>query len=80
MHTITLNVNDNAYDKIIYFLTNLKDINILKDEVSSDEIDPTKLAKEHFDYISKDELEEIKDLSKKRNSKNYVSMDKIDWK
>jgi len=60
MIAISLNIRDEIYDKVIYFLNSLpkQDVQIIKKEVI-EEIDPTTLPKNHFDYISQEELDEI---------------------
>lgn len=38
MHTLTLNIQDNAYDKILYFLKNLShDVEIINDKTIAQE-------------------------------------------
>jgi hypothetical protein len=38
MHNIALNVTNNAYEHLIYFLSNLKDdVEVVKDEITIDE-------------------------------------------
>jgi len=40
MHNIALTVNNNAYEHLIYFLSNLKDdVEVIKDEIVSRSID-----------------------------------------
>lgn len=49
MHNIALNVNNNAYEHLIYFLSNLKDdVEVLRDEiiVNNSEIEDTKFKDE----------------------------------
>jgi len=61
MHSITLNVNNDAYEHLIYFLSNLKDdVEVLKDEIYSDkfEIDKTHCIKT-VSKIQKGELEDF---------------------
>ncbi|MCX6074601.1 MAG: hypothetical protein NTY39_09810 [Campylobacterales bacterium] len=63
MIALNLNIREEVYEKIIYFLQSLpkKDVQIVQKRVI-DEIDPTILPKEHFDYISKNELDEMSRL------------------
>jgi len=60
MITVTLNIQDEAYEKVMYLIDSLpkKDIKVVKKTVI-EEIDPTLLDKDDFDYISKDELDKI---------------------
>ncbi len=47
MHDITLEVNNNAYEHLIYFLSNLKDdVRVLKDEVVSKSMEDDKFSQE----------------------------------
>ena len=62
MHNIVLNVNNIAYEHLIYFLSNLKDdVEVLKDEIcdSSFEIDKNHCIK----TLAKIESGEIEDFS-----------------
>lgn len=63
MIALNLNIRDEVYDKVMYFLQSLpkKDVQIVQRAVI-DEIDPTVLSKDDFDYISKDELENMTKL------------------
>jgi len=63
MIALNLNIREEVYEKIIYFLHSLpkKDVQIVQKRVI-DEIDPTVLPKEHFDYIDKNELDEMSRL------------------
>jgi len=55
MHTVTLMVNESVFDKFQWLISQFSK----KDIVIVDEIDPTKLPINHFDYISKEEMSEI---------------------
>jgi len=69
MHTITLNVKDNVFDKIIYFLKNLP-----KDEV---EIIEDKVVKENedIDYWSEEELKNFGKYSVGLSSNDFDDED-----
>lgn len=60
MIAVNLNIPDEAYEKIMYLLKGLpkKDIQIIKTR-TIEEIDPTTLPKDDFDYMSKEYLVEI---------------------
>ncbi len=55
MHTVTLMVNESVFDKFQWLISQFSK----KDIVIIDEIDPTKLPINHFDYISKEDMREI---------------------
>jgi hypothetical protein len=72
MIAINLNVKDEVYDKVMYLLNSLpkQDVQIANKRVIP-EIDITNLSKNDFDYISKEDLKKIDDLSAKiKNGKN----------
>jgi len=47
MHNIALKVNNNAYEHLIYFLSNLKDdVEVIKDEIVSKSIENDEFSKE----------------------------------
>lgn len=60
MKEISLNVEDGAYEHVMYFLNSLprKDVQIIESK-NIEEIDPTALPKDDFDYMSKEDLKEI---------------------
>ena len=60
MIAVNLNIADEVYEKVMYFLSSLpkKDIQIIKTR-TIEEIDPTILPKDDFDYMSREYLEEI---------------------
>ncbi len=81
MIALNLNIRDEVYDKVMYFLQSLpkNDIEIVQ-KVAIEEIDPTSLPKEHFDYISKEELEEMDRVlaeAKKIGFKNLKTFDEF---
>lgn len=68
MHNIALNVNNNAYEHLIYFLSNLKDdVEVIKDEICDDEF---QIDKNHC----------INTLHKIKNNKteNFQPIDDVD--
>ena len=72
MIAINLNIKDEVYDKVMYLLNSLpkQDVQIANKRVIP-EIDITNLSKNDFDYISKEDLKKIDDLSAKiKNGKN----------
>ncbi|MEA2099928.1 MAG: hypothetical protein U9P72_07350 [Campylobacterota bacterium] len=47
MHNIALKVNNNAYEHLIYFLSNLKDdVEVIKDEIVSQSTEDDELTQE----------------------------------
>lgn len=60
MVSIRLNISDDVYDDVVEFLDSLlrKDIQIIKKDFI-EEVDPTKLPQNHFDYMSEEELYEM---------------------
>jgi hypothetical protein len=72
MIAINLNIKDEVYDKVMYLLNSLpkQDVQIASKRIIP-EIDVTNLSKNDFDYISKEDLKKIDDLSAKiKNDKN----------
>jgi len=72
MIAINLNIKDEVYDKVMYLLNSLpkQDVQIANKRVIP-EIDITNLSKNDFDYMSKEDLKKIDDLSAKiKNGKN----------
>jgi len=75
MHNLNLNVSDNAYEHLIYFISNIKDdIKIVKDEVIKP-LDIEIVTEDDPDYqiILKGREERAK------HPENYISEDEIDW-
>lgn len=78
MIAVSLSIKDEAYERVMYLINSLpkKDIKIIKKTII-EEIDPTLLDKEDFDYISGDDLnkmdKEIADAKREGldNLKNY---------
>jgi len=64
MIAVNLNIRDEMYEKIMYFLKSLpkQDIQIVSYE-KIEEINPTTLPKEHFDYLSQEEMDELDRMS-----------------
>ena len=64
MIAVNLNIRDEMYEKIMYFLKSLpkQDIQIVSYE-KIEEINPTTLPKEHFDYLSQEEMDELDKMS-----------------
>ncbi len=60
MIAVNLNIQESVYEKVMYFLKSLpkQDIQIITKRVI-EEIDPAVLHKDHFDYISQKELNEM---------------------
>lgn len=60
MIAVNLSIQDEAYEKVMYLINSLpkKDIKIIKKTIIQ-EIDPTSLEKEDFDYISRDDLSKM---------------------
>ena len=60
MIAVNLNIDEKAYDKVMYILNALpkKDIKIIDKRVI-EEIDPTTLNKNDFDYMSKKDLKKL---------------------
>jgi len=75
MITVNLNIADEAYEKIMYLLKALpqKDIQIIKTK-AIEEIDPTTLPKDDFDYMSKEYLEEIDKNIKEAKEKGFHNL------
>ncbi len=47
MHSVTLNISDNAYNHLMYFISHIKnDIAILKDEIIKKDLKDITLSKE----------------------------------
>ncbi len=65
MRTVSLKIEDSVYDKVMYLLKLFpqKDVKIIQERVI-EEIDVVNLPKNHFDYMSEKELEDIDKLSK----------------
>jgi len=81
MIAINLSIKNEAYEKVMYILNSLpkQDVQILRENII-EEIDPTSLPEDDFDYIGKEELEKIdKELSeaKKEQFKNLKSFDEL---
>ncbi len=81
MIALNLSIRDEAYEKVIYLLNSLpkQDVQILKKNFI-EEIDPTSLPKDNFDYMSKKELEKIDKLladAKKEGFENLKSFDEL---
>lgn len=78
MIAVNLNIQDEAYEKVMYFLNSLpkQDIQIIINE-PIEEIDPTKLPKDDFDYMSQEYLDDMdKEVAKAKakgfqNSQSY---------
>ncbi len=60
MIAVNLNIKEGVYDKVMYLLKSLpkEDVKIVG-ERNIEEIDPTKLPKDDFDFMSKDYLKHI---------------------
>lgn len=60
MIAVNLNIEEKAYERVMYILNALpkQDVQIIEKKVI-EEIDPTTLDKNDFDYISQEELDEI---------------------
>jgi len=81
MIAVNLNIKDEVYDKVMYLLNSLpkQDVQIVEKRVIK-EIDPTTLPKNHFDYISKEELKAInKESEKIRNDdfSNFIDFEEL---
>ena len=81
MAVINLNIRDEVLDKVMYILKSLpkKDVQIISQQ-TIEEIDPTKLPKDHFDYMSPKELSKIDVLieeAKKSGFKNMQNFDEL---
>ena len=82
MITVNLNIKDEVYDKVMYLLNSLpkQDVQIVEKRVIK-EIDFTTLPKEHFDYISQEELNNMNEEMQKvkdGDSSNFVDFQ--EWK
>ncbi len=82
MIAVKLNIQDEVYEKVMYFLKSLpkQDIQII-DKKIIDEVNPTVLSENNFDYISQKELDEMdKEMIKVKNgdTNNFVDFEK--WK
>ena len=77
MHTVTLNINDNAYNHLMYFVSNTNnDIEIIEDEVIQDlDLDIEVVTEDDPDYqiILRGREERI------THPENYGTLDDIDW-
>jgi hypothetical protein len=73
MHTITLNVNDNAYNNLMCFLSNKNDIKIIKDKIIDLDIEAINENDLDYMYILKGREE------RKKYPENYGELDDIDW-
>ena len=75
MHTLTLNINNNAYINLMSFISNSDDdIKIVKDEVT-EPLDIEVVTEDDPDYqiILRGRKERI------THPENYLSEDEIDW-
>ena len=68
-------IKDDCKSDIKLFEEYIEDI--IKEKKDLKEIDPTILDKNDFDYISKDEFEELKANSKNRDLNEYVYWDDV---
>jgi hypothetical protein len=64
MHNIVLNVNNTAYEHLIYFLSHLKDdVEVLKDEICDTQFEiDTNHCKETLEKIENDKVEDFKPI------------------
>ena len=81
MIAVKLNINEKAYEKIMYILNSLpkSDVKIVHEQ-KIEEIDPKKLSQNDFDYISPDRLKEIDgmiEVAKKEDLNNLKSFDEL---
>ena len=75
MHNLTLNISSNAYEHLIYFISNIKDdVEIIKDEIIKP-LDIEVVKENDPDY--KIILQGRED--RKINPQNYISEDDINW-
>ncbi len=73
MHNIALKVNNNAYEHLIYFLSNLKDdVEVIKDELVS-----KKMIDDEF-KINEDYCQEMADKIKLGNINDFKPIDDVD--
>jgi hypothetical protein len=65
MIAVSLNIRDEISEKIMYFLKSLpkQDIQIVSYE-KIEEINPTTLPKDNFDYMTQEEIEELERMSR----------------
>lgn len=77
MIKVNLDIQDEAYDNVMYILNSLPK-NDVKINNNIKEIDPTKLSKNHFDYMSKEELIEINEMSKMIKNGDLNEFENID--
>jgi 2-phosphoglycerate kinase len=70
MIAVNLNIDEKAYERVMYILNALpkKDIKIINKRVI-EEIDPTTLDKNDFDYMSKKALKKLDKKMKKAKKK-----------
>ncbi len=75
MIAVNLNIQENVYDKVMYLLKSLpkKDVQILEKRVI-EVIDPIKLPKDHFDYMSQEELNKIDDDIKQAKKQGFENL------
>lgn len=73
MIAVNLNIEEKAYEKVMYLLNSLpkKDIEIINKRVI-EEIDPSTLDKDDFDYMSKKALKKL-DKKVKKAKKNGLN-------
>lgn len=81
MTALNLNIRDEVLDKVLYFLESLpiQDVQIVQRRII-EEINPTSLPKEHFDYMSQAELDEMDKLvadAIKDGLENFKSLDEF---
>ena len=81
MIVVSLNIKDEVYDKVMYLLNSLpkQNIQIIEKRVIK-EINPTTLPKEHFDYMSKEELDAMEteiEKVKNGNLSNFVDFEEL---
>jgi hypothetical protein len=64
MIAVSLNIRDEISEKIMYLIKSLpkQDIQIVSYE-KIEEINPTTLAKDHFDYMTQEEVDELDRMS-----------------
>ena len=79
MAVVNLNIRDEVLDKVMYILKSFpkKDVQIISKKLI-EEIDPTKLSKDNFDYMSPKELSKIDMLIEEAKNSDFKNMQSFD--
>jgi len=75
MISLRLNIKDEAYEKVMYLINSLpkQDVQIVK-KSPIEEIEPTTLPKEDFDYISEQDIKKIDEELSKAKEEGFENL------